>query len=312
MADVVKLSDLKKEDVPEELLADTYFDFSAHPFAHSSLFEKTSNVVAAVVGIHDYAVEWLGSEIEKGIKGGTSVSEKAPADCMATGKFRIAVEDGAVFMPTHIVGSADGDVNTIYVCKGASVIGVSIYLADGSIFVGENTVVEPGVGLKGPTIIGADCEVRQGVYFRGDIITGDGGTFRGEIKNAVMMDKANFPHPSYVGDSLCGYFTHFGNQATSANLGIFNGMKSKNERKNLTLTTSDGLTIDIGQAKLGVIMGDFSQVGCSSVIDPGTFLKPYTISYPLTRFTKGVYGPNEILKYKPMEHGIVERVSLKK
>ena len=47
----------------------------------------------------------------------------------------------------------------------------------------------------------------------GDIVTGDGCTFRGEIKNAVMMDKANFPHPSYVGDSLCGYFTHFGNQA---------------------------------------------------------------------------------------------------
>ena len=72
------------------------------------------------------------------------------------------------------------------------------------------------------------------------------------------------------------------------------------------------MVIDIGQAKLGIIMGDYSQVGCSSVVDPGTFLKPYTISYALTRFTKGVYGPSEILKNKPIEHGVVERVPFRR
>jgi hypothetical protein len=54
-------------------------------------------------------------------------------------------------------------------------------------------------------------------------------------------------------------------------------------------------------------MGDYSQVGCNSVSDPGTFLKPYTISYALSRISKGFYGPNEILKNKPLEHGIIER-----
>ena len=311
MAETVELKDLKKDDVPDELRAETYFDFSAHPFAHSALFDGVTNVVAAVVGIHDYVTGWLDSELERRLgEAGPSVSTETPEGCLASGKFRIALEEGAIFRPTHIVGSAKGEANTIYVCKGASVFGSSIFLDGGSIFIGEGTVIEPGVGLKGPTVIGGDCEVRQGSYFRGDVVAGEDGCFRGEIKNAVMMDKANFPHPSYVGDSLCGYFTHFGNQVTAANLGIFNGMKPKKERRNLTVKASSGPVVDIGQAKLGVIMGDFSQVGCSSVIDPGTFLKPYTISYSLTRFTKGVYGPREILKNKPVEHGVVERVPL--
>ena len=61
---------------------------------------------------------------------------------------------------------------------------------------------------------------------------------------------------------------------------------------------------------MGICMGDFSQVGCNSVSDPGAFLKPYTIVYALTRIKKGFYGPNEVLKNKPMEHGIIERAPL--
>ncbi len=58
---------------------------------------------------------------------------------------------------------------------------------------------------------------------------------------------------------------------------------------------------------MGICMGDFSQVGCNCVSDPGTFLKPYTIAYALARISKGFYGPNEILKNKPLEHGVIER-----
>ena len=213
MADVVRLDDLKKEDVPEELRVDAYFDFGAHPFAHSALFDRVTNVVAAVVGIHDYAVGWLENEISRRLEAGnTKASEKPPKGCLAVGGFRLAVEEGAVFRPSHIIGAASGETPTVYVCKGANVFGSSIYVADGDVFIGEDTVVEAGAGIKGPCIIGKECEIRQGAYFRGDVITGDGGTFRGELKNAVMMDKANFPHPSYVGDSICGYFTHFGNR----------------------------------------------------------------------------------------------------
>ena len=68
----------------------------------------------------------------------------------------------------------------------------------------------------------------------------------------------------------------------------------------------DGKAYDLGGPKLGIILGDFSQVGCNSVADPGTFLAPYTIVYQLTRINKGFYGPNVLLKNKPIEHGVVE------
>jgi hypothetical protein len=63
--------------------------------------------------------------------------------------------------------------------------------------------------------------------------------------------------------------------------------------------------------KLGIVMGDLSQVGCNSVSDPGTFLGPRTIVYQLSRINKGFYGPDEVLKNKPIEHGIVERSTFK-
>lgn len=122
------------------------------------------------------------------------------------------------------------------------------------------------------------------------------------------MNNANFPHPSYVGDSICGYGTHFGNQATTANLGIYAMVVGKT---NVTIKL-DGKTYDLGRPKIGIILGDGSQVGCNSVSDPGAFLAPYTIVYQLSRINRGFYGPFEILKNKPLEKNIIERGSLKK
>ena len=216
------------------------------------------------------------------------------------------VEDGAVFEPARVIGSTKGDCHAVYVAGGAKVVGVDLYVDKGCIYIGEDTTVEPGVGIKGPTIIGSDTEIRQGAYLRGACILGNGCTIRGEIKNSVLMDKANFPHPSYLGDSLCGFMTHFGNQATTANVGIFAGLVDSDKRKPLVIPCGDK-AYDLGKPKMGICLGDFSQVGCNSVSDPGTFLKPYTITYPLSRISKGFYGPNEILKNKPLEHGIIER-----
>ena len=64
--------------------------------------------------------------------------------------------------------------------------------------------------------------------------------------------------------------------------------------------------------KIGIILGDMSQIGCNSVSDPGTFVAPYTIAYQLTRLNKGVYGPDKVLKNKPMEKGIIEIGPLKR
>lgn len=310
MAQVIKLKDVSKADVPADLRSETYFDFKKHPFEHQALFNQSNSVYGVILGANAYATKWLADTVAAKRGSATAVTNRISSRAVALGQFEALVEEGAVFEPARIVGSQkQGVCHTVYVAKGARVIGTDLYLDSGSIYIGENTVVESCVGIKGPTIIGKGTEIRQGAYLRGDCIIGNGATLRGEIKNCVLMDKANFPHPSYLGDSVCGYMTHFGNQATSANLGIFAGLVDSDKRKSLVVECG-GRSYDLGKPKMGICMGDFSQVGCNSVSDPATFLKPYTIVYALTRISKGVYGPNEVLKNKPLEKGIVERVPL--
>jgi len=304
--EVLNLKELDAADVPQKLKAEYYFDFEANSFAHSALFggDNARSIIDAIAGIDDYVRAAL-----DGIIGGASgVTKKTEADFpgRCTGKFTVLLEDGAAFEPAFVVGGKDGS-STLHLAKGAKVLGANVWLDAGNLSVGEGSVVEPGVGLKGPSLVGPENEIRQGAYFRGDVITGTGCILRGELKNTVLMDTANFPHPSYLGDSLCGYGTHFGNQATSANLGIFAVIA----RDPIVLNV-DGQRYNLGRPKVGIIMGDFSQVGCNSVSDPGTFLAPWTVVYQLSRLNKGFYGPHELLKNKPLEHGVIERGPLRK
>ena len=314
---VMKLAKLSPEEVPAELKPQAYFDFEAHPFAHEALFtrEGVNSVYAAILAIGGYAKEWLQKTVERNkaqVGGITVLTDAAPnQNAHTVGAFEVILEEGSFFEPATVIGVADGgDRNSIYVESGARIVGTTIYLDEGSIYVGSGTTLEPGVGVKGPTIFGSDCEIRQGAYLRGNCVLGNGCTIRAELKNVVLMDKANFPHPSYLGDSLCGYMTHFGNQATAANLGIYEGVRDPDKRKSLVVRVG-GKAYDLGKPKMGICMGDFSQIGCNSVSDPGTFVGPYTIVYSLTRLTKGFYGPNEVLKNKPMEHGVIERSPLR-
>ncbi len=313
MAEPINLLKLSAEEVPADFKVETYFDLKAHPFEHAELLTGAgvANVVSAVRGIGKYAEKWLGDNLPRLESEGNAVvlENKTPNEAPCHGRFRVVLEDGACFIPGSVFGAAEGKKpQTVYVAAGACVAG-DIHLDNGSVYVGEGTSIERGATVKGNVIIGKKCEIRMGAYFRADIVTGDSGVFRGELKNAAMLDKANFPHPSYVGDSICGYMSHFGNQATTANLGIFAGIVASGKRRNILLRIGDK-TYDLGSPKMGIIMGDFSQVGCNSVSDPGTFLKPLTIVYQLTRINKGFYGPNVLLKNKPMEHGIIESAPL--
>jgi len=313
VSETIKLLELPREKVPPPLQVETYFDMKAHAFAHKALFQDpgVTNVVSAIHAIGRYVKAWLAEKLPalEGEREVEVLTDTTPNNAPSQGRFRIVLEKGAAFNPSRVVGAADGgSAFTLYVASGASVSG-SIHLDGGSICVGEGTLIEDGATIKGPAIIGKNNEIRSGAYFRGNLLIGDGGTFRGELKNVVMFDKANFPHPGYVGDSLCGYMSHFGNQATAANLGIFAGVQERDKRKNIVLK-HDGNAYDLGGPKLGIILGDYSQVGCNSVADPGTFLAPYTIVYQLTRLNKGFYGPNVLLKNKPIEHGVVEIVPL--
>ncbi|MGQ9629041.1 MAG: hypothetical protein ACUVXI_01845 [bacterium] len=302
--EVIKLSQLLPKEVPLELRVDFYFDLERHPFAHRGIFERkgVNSVVAALSEIHDYAEAWLRENIV-GEKRSTDV-----AGAQTYGKFEVIQDEGSIFQPTFVRGVEGEGGHRIYIGRRAKVLGGFIDLSAGDIFVGEGTeIVNPAL-IAGPTIIGGGNEIRPGALFRGDIIIGDGGVFRGELKNVIMMDGANFPHPSYVGDSICGYKTHFGNQATTANLGIYDAVSGP---RNIQISLN-GRTYDLGRRKIGIILGDYSQVGCNAVSDPASFLGPYTIVYQLTRINKGFYGPNEVLKNKPIERGVIERSPLRR
>ena len=314
MTPVADALSLSSQDVPEALRIESYVDLDAHAFRHSDFFKNPSltNVAAMVNGIGDYVIQWLDATLTPLLTNGACevLVDEAPHHAFCSGRFRVVVARGAHFAPSSVFGvHGDDDMNTLYVGSDASVYG-DVYLNNGSIHIGAGTTIERGVTIKGPSILGENNQVRSGAYLRENVMIGDSGTFRGEYKNAVILDEAASPHPCYVGDSLCGYKSHFGAQVVTANFGIFEGARESVQPRNARLRIEETV-YDLGQPWFGAIVGDFCQVGCNSVMDPGTFLKPNTIVYPLTRLPGGVYGPNEVLKNKPLAHGIIESAPLR-
>jgi len=314
MADVIKLSELSADQVPEKLKPQYYFDFTAHKFAHASLITEAKSVIDVLGKIGPYAKSCLAKKAEQTSKcKSIKVLTEKDFPNRGTGKFRALLAEGAEFDPGYYVGSADGkEPHTICLDKSARFLGAVAYLNDGDIYLGRETLVEPGVGIKGPTSIMEGNEIRQGAYLRGNVILGlnSGGTaFRGEFKNVVMMNDANFPHPCYLGDSLCGNCTHFGNQVTAANLGIFQGLRERAKRTNVVISV-DGERYDLGLTKIGVIMGDHSQVGCNSTVAPGTLMGKNCVAYALCMIDRGLYDDCTLFKNKPMAGKIIEVTSV--
>ncbi len=156
--EVVALEQLARRDVPERLRPDFYFDFEAYPFSHAGLFqcEGVNSVVTALDAIGKYACDWLSRELPARAGGASVFEDDLPECCQAVGRFRVVLEPGAVCQPAQIIGSADGAHHVLHLAKGARLVGASVYLDGGDIFIGEGTTVEPGVGIKGSTIIGKD------------------------------------------------------------------------------------------------------------------------------------------------------------
>ncbi len=159
---------------------------------------------------------------------------------------------------------------------------------DGKVQIGEGTIVEPGAYLIGPVIIGRNCVVRSGVYLRGPVLAGDGVVLghSSEFKNCILMDYCQVPHFNYVGDSVIGVRAHLAAGVIVANL--------KLTRDQIVLRL-DGAEYPTGLTKFGVILGDRSEIGCQSVINPGTLIGPETVAYPLSSL-RGYYPPRSLIK----------------
>lgn len=296
--DLILLDELIAEEVPLELRPESFFDLEAHPCEHRALIDEARSVVDIIAGIEKYTREWLAKKIDLEKEGDLEEITKT----VVTGRYSVLKEPYAIFDPEYVMASSE-EVHTIYLAKDVQVLGAKIHLDKGDIYIGEGTKVESGAGIKGPAIIGKRNEIRQNAYLRGNVIIGNQKKFgdnalRLELKNVLMLDEVNFPHPSYLGDSICGYNTHMGNEATAANLGIFQGIRDRDKRVNLKVKINDKW-YDLGRSKMGVVLGDKTQIGCETFVDPGTLLGPRCISYGLAYIKSGYYPPGTIFKTRP-------------
>lgn len=153
------------------------------------------------------------------------------------------------------------------------------------VFIAEDAIVAENATIIAPTIIGRRTEVRPGAYIRGCAIIGDGVVIGNstEIKNAIIFDGAQLPHYNYVGDSIIGYRSHLGAGAIASNFRL--------DHKSVPVNDKDG-RYDSGLRKLGTLLGDGAEVGCNSVLCPGTVIGRGAIIYPLSRVI-GYVGEGE-------------------
>lgn len=169
-----------------------------------------------------------------------------------------------------------------------------------SIFIGKNTVIEPGAFIQGPCIIGNNCQIRSGAYIRGNVITGDNCIIghTSELKNTILLNKSQCPHFNYVGDSIIGNKVNLGCGTVLSNVPIVS-FKDKTTGKRPTIKIKiNGETFDTGLTKMGAIIGDNSETGCNSVLNPGCIMGPYSLVYPTTSVPKGYHGSKKILKLR--------------
>jgi UDP-N-acetylglucosamine diphosphorylase / glucose-1-phosphate thymidylyltransferase / UDP-N-acetylgalactosamine diphosphorylase / glucosamine-1-phosphate N-acetyltransferase / galactosamine-1-phosphate N-acetyltransferase len=168
-----------------------------------------------------------------------------------------------------------------------------------NVFIGEGTIVEHGAMIKGPAIIGRNCQIRHNAYLREDVIVGNECVVGNscELKNALLFNNAQVPHFSYVGDSILGYKAHLGAGVKVSNIKLVPG--------NITLE-KDGVLFDTGLRKFGVLLGDHTDVGCNSVINPGSIIGRGSVLYPNVSW-RGVLPANMIVKNRAQQDIVVRR-----
>lgn len=157
-----------------------------------------------------------------------------------------------------------------------------------NVWIAKDATVADSACIIGPCIIDCGAEVRQCAYIRGKAIIGKGAVVGNscEIKNAVLFDSVQVPHFNYVGDSVLGYKAHMGAGSVTSNV------KSD---KTPVCVKSDGECVQTERKKLGAMLGDFVEVGCNSVLCPGSIVGRNSNVYPLS-LVRGVVPENSIFK----------------
>ena len=157
-----------------------------------------------------------------------------------------------------------------------------------NVWVHKTAAVAPSAYLGAPCIIGADTEVRHCAFIRGSALVGCNCVVGNsvELKNVILFDNVQVPHYNYVGDSILGYKSHMGAGSVTSNV------KSD---KSLVVVKNGDEKIETGLKKFGAMLGDFVEVGCNSVLNPGTVIGRNSNVYP-TSCVRGMVPENSIWK----------------
>lgn len=166
-----------------------------------------------------------------------------------------------------------------------------------NIWIAKSAKVAPTAYIAGPAIIGKNAEIRHCAFIRGKAIVGEGAVVGNstELKNVILFNKVQVPHYNYIGDSILGYKSHMGAGSITSNV--------KSDKK-LVIVKNGKEQIETGLKKFGAMLGDEVEVGCGSVLNPGTVIGKHTNIYPLSS-VRGVVPEHSIYKNK---NEIVEKI----
>ena len=155
------------------------------------------------------------------------------------------------------------------------------------VWIAKSARVYPTATITGPCVIGEHTEVRPGAFLRGSILVGDDAVVgnSSELKNCILFDGVQVPHYNYVGDSILGYKAHMGAGAITSNV--------KGDKKNVIVHGEKDY--ETGRKKFGAMLGDHAEIGCGSVLNPGTIIGRDTQVYPLSS-VRGVVPARHIVK----------------
>lgn len=165
------------------------------------------------------------------------------------------------------------------------------------VWIAKSATVFQTAYIHGPAIIGKNAEVRQCAFIRGNAIVGEGAVVGNstELKNVILFNKVQVPHYNYVGDSILGYKSHMGAGSITSNV--------KSDKKLVVVKAGDE-RIETGLKKFGAMLGDEVEVGCGSVLNPGTVIGSHSNIYPLSS-VRGFVPAHSIYK---RQGEVVEKV----
>lgn len=157
------------------------------------------------------------------------------------------------------------------------------------VWIAKSATVAPTAYIGAPCIIGERSEIRHGAFIRGKALVGNDCVVgnSAELKNCILFDNVQVPHYNYVGDSVLGYKAHMGAGSITSNV--------KSDKTFVKVKLHDGAVLETGRKKLGAMLGDGVEIGCNSVLNPGTVIGKNTNVYPLSS-VRGVVPSDSIYK----------------